>query len=53
MDGINVCACRFQTDRKRKEIQLRTQVNQRLEESGERERSVHNNGDLAPPNTCG
>ncbi len=29
---------RFQSERKRKEIQLRTQVNQRLEESGERER---------------
>lgn len=28
----------FQSDRKRKEIQLRTQVNQRLEENGERER---------------
>ena len=29
---------RFQSDRKRRELQMRTQVNQKLEESGERER---------------
>lgn len=28
----------FQSERRRKEIQLRTQVNQKLEENGERER---------------
>ena len=30
--------CRFSTDRKRREIQMRTQIGQKLEEGGERER---------------
>ena len=30
--------CSYQTDKKRREVQIRTQVSQKLEESGERDK---------------